>query len=381
MTGRGRTLGAVVLGLGPLVRPDLAVTAACLIVAWFLLARPRRVGGDVVAIFALPVVYQLFRMGYYAALVPTTALAKDAGGLHLAQGRHYAWDFVSAYALWLPLAVVVAIIGLRIVESKDRRFPIAAIAMVVGGLLHAGYIVAIGGDYMHARLLLPGFFAILLPASIVVRRRDTVVLGLIGVTAAWAIVSAVAFRPPPPPAMYGVASVADWRVVQGAKVVPKDDAFGFNGYESAAAYDRGVRGLVAITSQQPVPGADPTKLYVTMGSIGVPAWHAGEHVWIVDIGGLAEPIAARTTPVDGRPAGHRKQVDYAWYAARFGAGRGDAKVVAARHALSCGPLSGLLDAVTGDLTPRRFLSNIFHSVQYTRLHVPAGPAAAERKYC
>jgi arabinofuranosyltransferase len=104
-------------------------------------------------------------------------------------------------------------------------------------------------------------------------------------------------------------------------------------------------------------------------------------VFVIDIGGLAEPLAARTTPVPGRQAGHRKQIDEAWYDAIFGGPSTDPKVVAARHALSCQPLKGLMQSVNGSMTPGRFLSNIVHSVSYTRLHVPDDPRVAEREWC
>ena len=120
---------------------------------------------------------------------------------------------------------------------------------------------------------------------------------------------------------------------------------------------------------------------LTLGSIGVPAYHAGRNVWVIDIGGLAEPLAARTEPTPGRQAGHRKQVDHAWYDARFGGPSTDPKVVAARHALTCNPGARLLESVDGDLTPGRFLSNIWHSVGNTFMKVPSDPVVAEREWC
>ena len=112
-------------------------------------------------------------MGYYTMVVPNTALAKDAGGLHLSQGWAYLTDFV----------VAVPVVGHRGVgdrgRSCSRRSPAAtgAVALATGAMLAAAlvdvlYIVAIGGDYMHGRLLLPAFFALGLPASMVLR-RDT----------------------------------------------------------------------------------------------------------------------------------------------------------------------------------------------------------------
>jgi arabinofuranosyltransferase len=104
-------------------------------------------------------------------------------------------------------------------------------------------------------------------------------------------------------------------------------------------------------------------------------------VWVIDIGGLAEPLAARTDPIPGRQAGHRKQIGYAWYDARFGIVTDDPKAVAASHALQCGDVKKLLEAVDGKLTPGRFFSNMLHSFSFTRLKIPADPVAAEKKFC
>ncbi len=171
INGRRRAFFGVLLGLGPLVRPDLTLMTICFLVVWFVLVRPRRLVFDLVAIFSLPVAYQIFRMGYYATLVPTTALAKDAGGLHLSQGWAYARNFIGPYRLWLTAILVTATIAYRMLTHRDRRVAIATTAMLAAGFLHALYITAIGGDYMHGRLLLPAFFALALPASIALQRR------------------------------------------------------------------------------------------------------------------------------------------------------------------------------------------------------------------
>jgi hypothetical protein len=211
-----------------------------------------------------------------------------------------------------------------------------------------------------------------------------VVVGIVAVTIAFATRSAVSYRPPKPPLSYLLSPISDWRAVSGAKLEPTDvNPYGLNGNEAAAAYARGVRGYFRITDKEPRPARDPNAFVLTLGSIGVPAYDAGRRVWVVDIGGLAEPLAARTSAVPGRPAGHRKQVDDAWYDARFGtpASSTSPADVAARHALQCGPMPGLLEAVDGSMTPGRFLSNMWHSFSYTRLHVPADPEVAEQLWC
>lgn len=388
---RKRLAFGVTLGLAPLVRPDLALMMLCFLVAWFMLVRPRRVIFDLVAIFALPVAYQIFRMGYYATIVPTTALAKDASGLHLGQGWAYAKNFIGPYKLWLTTILIAAAIVYRLLAKRDRRIAIITAAMLGGGLVHALYITAIGGDYMHGRLLLPAFFALALPASLAIptdalqsittNRKMLFVTGVTAIAAVWTVVSVVEFRPPKNPVSYLLSPISDFRAASGAKLHPNDTQFGLNGNQAAALYAKGVRGYFKLTDIQPRPGKNPRAFVLTLGSIGVPAYDAGRRVWVVDIGGLAEPLAARTAPVPGRPAGHRKQIDDSWYDARFGAAISSPKDDAARQALTCGPIPGLLEAVDAKLTPGRFFSNILHSVNYTRLKIPNDPEAAVLEWC
>jgi len=373
----------VMLGLAPLVRPELTFMMLSLAAAWFALARPRRVGLDLASMFAVPVAYEVFRMGYYATVVPNTALAKDAGGLHVGQGWAYLVDFAVPYRLWVSAALILAAVVVAHVKRRDRRIALATTAMLVAALADVAYIVAIGGDYMHGRLLLPAFFAFGLPASIVVRRDTAIMATVAGLAAVWALVSVVWFRPPPPAPGKGLgpAPISDWRTVSGATMKPADVALGLNGTQAATAYARGVRGYFKITDKTPRPGRDPDALVLTLGSIGVPAYDAGTHVWVIDIGGLAEPLAARTAAIPGRQAGHRKQIDPAWYDARFGGPSTEPDVLAARHALTCGPGAALIQAVDAKMTAGRFWSNLWHSISLTRLHVPSDPLVAERRWC
>lgn len=72
---------AVLIGLAPLVRPELAVAGGSYLVAlWWLRGRgARRAAGLTAATAVLPVAYQVFRMGYDGMVVPQTAIAKEAG--------------------------------------------------------------------------------------------------------------------------------------------------------------------------------------------------------------------------------------------------------------------------------------------------------------
>jgi arabinofuranosyltransferase len=389
-TGAGPWVALVVLGLGPVIRPDLGLVTVCVVAAWIVLS-PGSIGrivGDVAVAFAIPIAYQVFRMGYFASLVPSTALAKDAGGLHLHQGVRYGADLMNSYWLWIPLACLAIVIG-RNVMREGRRVGIATAALVIGGLLHAAYFVAIGGDYMHGRLLLPALFAIALPASIGLRTVTVWAGALVGIVAVWFVVCAATLRFDQPKAtLFTVAPISDWRLIGGARVMPREipnENF-ITGKQIHALYERDGRGFLPIAKFTPVPGKDPKRLAVALGSIGIPAYDAGRDVFIVDMAGLAEPLSARTSTVAGRAAGHRKGVDEAWYYARFAADGqappgGAARVAAAKRALRCAPVADLLHAIDEPLTPGRFLGNLWHSPTYTTLHIPADPIEAERDLC
>jgi hypothetical protein len=204
----------------------------------------------------------------------------------------------------------------------------------------------------------------------------------------WSAVVIAAVRyPATPPAYFGVADISDWRNLLHGQMfhratMPKGvKNLGISAAQVHALYEAGARGFLHVFDTKPRPGRDPHKLVVTMGSIGVPGWAVGPDVFVVDIGGLAEPLAARSSPVPNQAAGHRKRVSATWYEARFGVQRGDPRVDAARRALRCQPLAGLIRAIDAPLTPGRFLSNLWHAPSYTFLHIARDPRVAERELC
>ena len=214
---------AFVAGLGPLVRPEMALAAAAFL-AMMAAARQswRHLGWLVVIAGTVPVVYQLWRMTYYALPYPLTAVAKDAGGSKWDKGAEYLWDLLAPYALLLPLVAVlvaglVALWGrtrdrdaagsgsprhplLRIgirdphgssgsgaavadsgredddddeggrllsLRGRVRSTPVVTIVFLVVAAVMLLYVTRVGGDFMHGRVLLPSLFLLLLPVSVV----------------------------------------------------------------------------------------------------------------------------------------------------------------------------------------------------------------------
>jgi arabinofuranosyltransferase len=159
---------AVVVGLGPLVRPEQTVTAACFFVAYLVRIKASRKRGIGLAVCAavLDLGYMLFRMGYYGLLVPLPALAKEASLGDPQRGWNYVKDFLDFYWLWAPLALMVGVL-LAVGRRLQMRDAVVFAAPPVAGLLLTAYVIRVGGDYMHARMMLPAVFLLLLPIAMV----------------------------------------------------------------------------------------------------------------------------------------------------------------------------------------------------------------------
>lgn len=111
---------AFVAGCSVLVRPEFALIGGLALIMMLIAARTwRRRVLIVLAGGFLPVAYQIFRMGYYGLLVPSTALAKDAAGDKWSQGMIYVSNFNRPYALWVPLVLSVPL-GLLLMTARRR---------------------------------------------------------------------------------------------------------------------------------------------------------------------------------------------------------------------------------------------------------------------
>jgi arabinofuranosyltransferase len=298
-------------------------------------------------------------------------LAKAGSTLYLGQGWRYLRDMVDTYWMWAT-AVPAATLLWRHWGLAHRNDRVAVGAMLGAAALHAGYICAVGGDYMHGRLLLPAVFAVALPVQVAlpmptaarlhgrIERPAAIALAVLAV---WSVVCGVGLRRDQPTDLPFLEDVSDRRVVSRRPLVEPDepDLPWLTGENVAAAYAAGDRGVVAILGDQVIPGGDPTTITVLMGSIGLSGYNAGVDVRVVDIGGLADVLAARSDPIPGRPAGHRKQVSDAWYAALYGTPSrqgNEADVAAAEAALQCPAIAELIEDTTAPLTIGRFFGNI-----------------------
>jgi arabinofuranosyltransferase len=349
----------------------------------------------------LPGAYELFRAGYYGALVPNTAFAKEAGTSRWGQGFKYLFDFNRPYQLWIPLLLLITlgllpavIAGLRRAGPEARDRAVVVLAFAGGGLLEALYVVRVGGDFMHARMLIPALFALVLPAAVVPVPRWPLLAMLIVL---WAVVVAfsgrVTYPLRPGPAFIGPQGIADergfyTRIAGSSHPVTLSD-YRRSSWEQA--------GLAAKKLARAGPRADlvthgGAKLVLAAGNVGLVSYAAGPEVYIWDDGGLGNVIGARLKLLHrGRP-GHEKQVDDWWLDARF-ATPGEltriatddpvlgARVDAARRAIRCGSLSQLMHATNDGLTVTRLIDNLKVALSLYSLRISNDPATDVARFC
>lgn len=171
-------------GLSWLVRPELALYGG-LAGMWLLASArtPKVALGILAAALPVPAGYQIFRMGYYGLMTPHTAVAKSASDAQWASGWTYVRDLADPYWLFVALLIVAVMVGVLLwwqrstppvlvaapeqhwrMWARSRRGIITLV--VVAAALHLLYVIRVGGDFMHGRMLLLPLFAGLLPVMV-----------------------------------------------------------------------------------------------------------------------------------------------------------------------------------------------------------------------
>ncbi|MCQ9352698.1 hypothetical protein NQ015_07100 [Corynebacterium sp. 153RC1] len=438
-----RTGGALPLafwaGMSWLIRPELALYGGLVGLLLLLAAGSWRARAAILAVaLPLPAAYQLFRMGYYGLLVPHTAVAKSASGAQWGSGWEYLLDLASPYWLWLPLllALVAGVLVSRSIDdaaSADptqgvlaglRRPAVAVLLVELAALLHLLYVIRVGGDFMHGRMLLLPLFTLLLPVAVLpvaladaeglTRWRRYAPAFAWCAVAGWAalVTLGVHGHKWEPPSDLGELSVVDERefwtwntgresgdapmFAQDFLAVPLVADYREQiavGLEENAAMLLSVRAEPTFTPVEgqradldgvlytwlPVergftgPDLANTPLTVSMLNLGVTGMNAPLDVRVLDPMGLANPLAARQPRIEGGRIGHDKLLPTEWQIADSAMNLGvplhwidQEQAVLARNALYTEDVVEMFETYRAPLDPQRVLSNIKFSLTLGR---------------
>jgi arabinofuranosyltransferase len=384
---RNPLLAAWVIGLGPLIRPDFSLYAGVFLIALILLGS-EGLGNRVrlvVASMIFPGAYQVFRMAFFGIIVPNTALTKSASGARWDRGMVYLQNLVLPYFLLPVIGLVVCLAIFQIIRPAftlegTRRYGLAWLALPGAGLLHALYVIRIGGDFMHGRMLLPALFSILVP--VVVGRRNIKALLAVG---AWMIIAVIGLRSSTLEFNIWGTDVYDERsfyVKNSGNENPvtvkdyTDMGLGWVtlGETLKQRADEGISvGFlkmkeVELGPERLRPGVE-AKVYAAMGNVGIAGYVAGTDVHILDTLGLAHPLVARIEANrDGRPGHEKKSNRWVWAPLVP-----ELSTPGMVKLLECPAVKELTAAITEPLTFDRMIKNLTGSIDRTRLMLPAEP--------
>ena len=178
-------------------------------------------------------------------------------------------------------------------------------AFFVGGVLITVYVVRIGGDYIHARLLLPPLFAVCVPTAVIPLPRRVVSIGAVIVMVVWCVVSAFALRPAQE---YRVTLDDRRNLVDVEDVIEKPVSQVTSLYRRGRIFWEGKRLPYAANPAVPRPTA-------AMQFIGTTGFILGPRYDMFDTLGLTDALTARfATGSRVSIPGHEKPIPAAWAA-------------------------------------------------------------------
>ena len=412
---------AFVIGLGTLIRPELILMTVVELGALAVVVGAagwkgppsvlRRYLAPLGAAVALPVVYEVWRMAYFALIVSNTALAKSASASWWSQGFIYVWNFIAPYTLWMPFALALPLLAPvvgRWWRNDDRTGVVVLLTPVAAATVDILYVARVGGDYQHARLLLPGFMSLCLPIHAGVRQlRTLLVIPVVGILA-WSVACGGWLRFSTGGVLRSDHGITDERsvwVTLSKTAHPISAAEYHNqlggSYRRLAAQARaGDRQVLLVNSDlvapgpaavpfvQPARSSLPFALVTNVGAVGVTGYLSGPSVYVFDDYSLANPIGSHFVVAHHSRPGHQKFIGPDWMIGRFGtdatvvpSGVSEQSVTAARRALACGPLNSYLHAISVPLSFSQAISNITHSLSFTTMTFSATPGVAARELC
>ena len=386
------------LGLAPLIRPDLLIIGVPFFILASLLTRRPGEGMSLllarVACFVAPgTVWQIFRMGYFGLLLPNTYLAKEGLASRWQQGLVYLNDTYVLYWLYPVLAIGILLLGLScyatIKKSSDNTVAFSLCAVpytaIFAGSLHTLIVVRTGGDFMHARLLLPGLFCILSAVSVVALPLMALVRQVsLSVFLLWMVLVSLLIRPEYRSRIssYGIADERNWYVQRARTSRP----ITLNDYTFHSFFRTGE--AIAKRAQS------ENRRAVYWAHLGLTAAALPSSVTVIDPLALNDHIGSHTMLLErGRP-GHEKIVRAAWFLARYPAGSGlvvrnqldgvfekpetPEAIEAARQVLASPAVRELTEAVSAPLTRELFWRNVLRAYRLTRLRIYPDPVQALR---
>jgi len=289
-------------------RPDFGIFLILIFLLYLYEVVRKRAGLKHLSLFLLPSFlfvggYQIFRMGYYAALFPNPFYAKSGSGAHLSQGIKYLWDFCQGSLFLLILFLVI--LGLYL--SRHQRNFKARSMILFSGLIHGFFVIRGGGDFMHGRFLLPAFLLITLSLTGIFDRFFENKIALKNIfMALFLILFFLSLHITPVQQRgklfnYGISDERSFYYKEN--IIPLKHLFTDTLILMWKTIGINYRNL-----------SENAKLNIRIGykNVGFTGFYAGQHVYVLDKLGLTDPVISRIDLPRRRRPGHEKYAPFGY---------------------------------------------------------------------
>jgi arabinofuranosyltransferase len=247
--------------------------------------------------------YQIFRMGYYAALLPNPFYAKSGAGAYWSQGFKYVLDLFRGSLL----PVILLLVLLMFFLPKDPKNMKNRLIVLFSGMLHGFFVLRGGGDFMHGRFLLPAFILITLSLTGAFDRlfqkkaalKITCIAGCLILF--FASLSVIPLQKRGQPLHHNITDERYFYYKDD--IIPLRHLFTDTMIMIWKTIGVNYRNL-AETARMPIR--------VAYKNVGFTGFYAGPRVYVCDELGLNDPIVSRVTLIRRKRPGHEKNAPFGY---------------------------------------------------------------------
>ena len=275
---------ASLAALGAINRLDTVLLYLPALAVVLLAVGPARGLAAVATGFAPLLVWEAFSLLYYGFLFPNTAYAKLLDtGVGTSERALHGWYYLQNSARIDPLTLLTIATAIAwAIRSRDRRH----LALAGGVVAYLSYVVLIGGDFVTGR-----FMTAPLLGAVALLSRWHPLSRRVAVAAAGVVIGVgLSSSDPPPLSTAGVGSQG--KDLMDAHGIADERAY----YYPYAGLLRSLERVNVSNHPWAVEGLEARRKRVPLtvrADIGYFGFHAGPHVHIVDVWGLADPLLAR----------------------------------------------------------------------------------------
>jgi arabinofuranosyltransferase len=233
----------------------------------------------------LPIIlWEIFSVVYYGFIFPNTKYAKVVIPMHYAvsRGLIYLADFI----VWEPLPAIVFLMALIWLGVRIKKIRPDLGVLVLAAVIHLGYLLIIGGDFMRGRFILSSFFLTIVTASYLMAQFE--------IRRSWAITALAALFIMGGVSQHRAESIGNVFQDFSRNIVNERIFYKYTNMLRSPSHHGAPSHFWADEGKYVRTQIGARPITVLRKNIGMFGYYAGSQVTIVDLDGLTDAFIART---------------------------------------------------------------------------------------